>query len=257
MTGFVLYGWLIFLPRFFQDSLEGRRAPAASHCSDVARHSIRRDSVGTTAFEDRRALPSPGARHQSTHRSGDVFGLNHQRDDRDHPHRGLHRPHWDWPWGYAGRALGGDPEPGAVPAGGGWHVGEPVLADHGRHDGSRRNGGRNGSELPDRRRTAVGAAVPDSVKATLPEGLLDSLKEDPWGLLDPATADALRGNLAGAGSADSLVADRLLDSLNVALAGGLSNVLTLLAVAAALSFAGALCLRVRTGAETKATRREA
>ena len=53
------------------------------------------------------------------------------------------------------------------------------------------------------------------------------------------------------------MADRLLDSLNVALAGGLSNVFTLLAVAAALSFAGALCLRVWTCTETKATRREA
>ena len=106
-------------------------------------------------------------------------------------------------------------------------------------------------------RSAVDAAVLDSIKAALPERLLDSVKEDPRALLDPATAEALRENLAGAGIDDALVADRLLDSLQIALAGGLSNVFTVLAIAAALSFAVALFLRVRTGAETEVTRMEA
>ena len=53
------------------------------------------------------------------------------------------------------------------------------------------------------------------------------------------------------------MADSLLNSLDAALAGGLSNVFTVLAVAATLSFAVALFLRVRSGAETKATRTEA
>ena len=106
-------------------------------------------------------------------------------------------------------------------------------------------------------RSAVDAAVPDSVRVALPEGLLDSVKNDPQALLDPATAESLKGILAETGSGDSLVADGLLHSLNAALAGGLSNVFTVLAAAAALSFAIALFLRVRPGAETGAVRTEA
>ena len=94
-------------------------------------------------------------------------------------------------------------------------------------------------------RSAVEAMVPDSVRVALPEGVLDSVKKDPQALLDPATAESLKGTLAETGSVDSLVADGLLDSLNAALAGGLSNVFTVLAAAAALSFAVALFLRVR------------
>ena len=106
-------------------------------------------------------------------------------------------------------------------------------------------------------RSAVEAAVPDSVRVALPEGLLDSVKEDPQVLLDPATAGALKGILAEAGNGDIPVADSLLASLNAALAGALSDVFTVLAVAAALSFAMALFLRVRTGAETQAIGTEA
>ena len=95
-------------------------------------------------------------------------------------------------------------------------------------------------------RSAVEAAVPDRVRVALPEGLLDSMKNDPQALLDPAMAESLKETLAEAGSGGSLVADSLLDSLNVALAGALSNVFTVLAAAAALSFAVALFLRVRS-----------
>ena len=106
-------------------------------------------------------------------------------------------------------------------------------------------------------RSAVETTVPDSVAAALPEGLLDSVKEDPQALLDPAAAGELKGILAGAGSGDIPVADGLLDSLNAALAGALSDVFTVLAAAAALSFAIALFVRVRTGEETGATGTEA
>ena len=94
-------------------------------------------------------------------------------------------------------------------------------------------------------RSAVEEVVPENVRAALPEGFIDSVKEDPQALLDPATAESLKGTLAGTGSVDSPVADGLLASLNAALAAGLSNVFTVLAVAAALSFAIALFLRVR------------
>ena len=85
--------------------------------------------------------------------------------------------------------------------------------------------------------------------------MLDSVKKDPQALLDPATAESLKEILAEAGSGDSPVADSLLDSLNAALAGALSNVFTVLTAAAALSFAMALFLRVRTDAETRSAGR--
>ena len=101
-------------------------------------------------------------------------------------------------------------------------------------------------------RSAVEAAVSDSVRVALPEGLLDSVKQDPRALLDPATVEALKRTLAGAGNGDIPIADNLLAVLKDALAGALSNVFTFLAVAAALSFTAAFFLRVRPGVETGA-----
>ncbi|MXY93838.1 MAG: MFS transporter [Caldilineaceae bacterium SB0670_bin_27] len=100
-------------------------------------------------------------------------------------------------------------------------------------------------------RLKVEARVPDEVRAALPAGLLDSVKENPQALLNPAEAEALREVLAEAGSDDSLIIDSLLDSLNAALADGLSNVFTVLAVVATLSCAGALLLRVQTGTDNR------
>ena len=106
-------------------------------------------------------------------------------------------------------------------------------------------------------RSRLEVAVPDSVRALLPEGALDSVKQDPQALLDPAAADSLREMLAAAGSENVQLAESLLDSLKASLAGGLGDVFTMLTAATTLSFAIALFWRVRTGAETQATGTEA
>ena len=90
----------------------------------------------------------------------------------------------------------------------------------------------------------LGLMVPDNVSADLPEGLLNSVKEDPRAVLDASTAQALKETLAETG--DVSLADSLLNSLNLALTGALSDVFTVLWVAVVLSFAVALFLRVRT-----------
>lgn len=100
-----------------------------------------------------------------------------------------------------------------------------------------------GAALVQSFRQEVEATVSDRVRAALPAGLLDAVKENPQALLDPAAAGALRESLAEAGGEDPLLVDSLLEALNVALAGGLSNVFTVLAGAAALSCAIALLLR--------------
>ena len=95
-------------------------------------------------------------------------------------------------------------------------------------------------------RSGAEAAVPDDLDAAIPTQLLGSVKDDPRALLDPATAQALQKSLAETGIGDAAMADRLLNSLNLALTDALSDVFTVLWVAVALSFAVALFLRVRT-----------
>ena len=103
-----------------------------------------------------------------------------------------------------------------------------------------------GVVMVQRFRLGVEATVPDDLEAALPTRLLGSIKDDPQALVDPTTARALQQSLAETGMADVAVADRLLNSLNLALTNALSDVFTVLWVAVALSFAAALFLRVRT-----------
>jgi len=94
-------------------------------------------------------------------------------------------------------------------------------------------------------RSGTDSTVPDNVRSALPEGLLESVKEDPQALLDPATAHTLREAIVETGAGDVTVADGLLNSLNLALTEALSDVFTVLWVAVALSFLVALFLNMR------------
>ncbi len=100
-------------------------------------------------------------------------------------------------------------------------------------------------------RSKLEVMVPDKVRASLPQRLLDSIKQNPQALLDPAATDSLKGHLAEAGAEDEDVqmVDRLLDLLNAALAGGLGDVFTVLVVAAGLFFGLALSFRMPSDAE--------
>ena len=94
-------------------------------------------------------------------------------------------------------------------------------------------------------RSGTRTMVPENVRAALPEGLLDSVREDPRALLDPATTQSLKETVAGTGSGDAAVADHLLNSLRLALTEAMGDVFTMLWIAVALSFAVALFLSVR------------
>lgn len=106
-----------------------------------------------------------------------------------------------------------------------------------------------GVVMVQRFRSGLEIVVPDHVRAGLPEGLLDSVKEDPRAVLDPATAQALKKTVAETGSGDVPVAESLLNSLNLALTEALGDVFTFLWVAVALAFAVALFLRMRSDIE--------
>ena len=98
-------------------------------------------------------------------------------------------------------------------------------------------------------RSRTETMISDKVRAALPEGLLDSVKENPQALLDHARAESLRETLAATSAGDAPLADTLLNLLNLALTEALSDVFTVLWIAVALSFAVALFLRVRSATD--------
>jgi len=83
----------------------------------------------------------------------------------------------------------------------------------------------------------------DSV-ASLPQGWLELAKEHPSELLGPAAADPLKGGLAEAGPGGVHAGNALLGLFRSALSGALSDVFRVLFVAAGLSFGAALFFRV-------------
>ena len=85
--------------------------------------------------------------------------------------------------------------------------------------------------------------------SSLPEGWLESVRENPKELLDPTAGDSLRGELAEAGPVGVQKADKILDSLQAVLAGALTDVFTVLVIASGLSFGAALLFRVSTDAK--------
>ncbi len=95
----------------------------------------------------------------------------------------------------------------------------------------------------------IEATVSDAVRAMLPPGQLDAIKDNPRVLIDPSATDALRAGFAETGPEGAQMADIFLGSLNSALAWAAGNVFLIGAAAGVLSVGIALFL--------KAARREA
>ena len=87
------------------------------------------------------------------------------------------------------------------------------------------------------------ATLSESVKAALPPGRLDAIKNDPRALVDPVAADALTAGLQDIGPDGARMGDTLLDSLNGALAGAVGDVFMLSTGLVVLSLIAALFLR--------------
>lgn len=94
------------------------------------------------------------------------------------------------------------------------------------------------------------AIVSSDGGAFLPQGWLKSVKENPQELLDPAAGESLRAGLEESGPDSARNAEMLLDSLQAVLGGALSDVFTVLVVASGLSFGAALLFRVSVAAES-------
>ena len=86
--------------------------------------------------------------------------------------------------------------------------------------------------------------VPGEVKAALGVGQLEDLQDDPRALVDSATAESLRADLAASGPDGAALAQALLDSLGVALWEALDSVFVAASIAAVLSLGFAFFFRV-------------
>ena len=95
-----------------------------------------------------------------------------------------------------------------------------------------------GVVLATRFASSLDEAVPEAVKATLPDGRFEDLQNDPRALVDSAAADRLKDDLAEA------VARELLDALGGALREALEGVFVVACIAAALALGLALFFRI-------------
>ena len=94
----------------------------------------------------------------------------------------------------------------------------------------------------------------DSVRTALPPGRLDAIEKNPRVLFDPSTIDTLKAEFAEAGVDGARMTEMLLDSLNSALAGAVSDALTVGALAISLSVVAVLFLSTQDGSADTAER---
>ena len=85
--------------------------------------------------------------------------------------------------------------------------------------------------------------LPESVKAALPPGRLDAIRNDPRALVDPVAADALMTGFKDIGPDGASMGHTLLGSLNAALAGAVGDVFVISTGLVVLSLIAAMFLR--------------
>ena len=106
--------------------------------------------------------------------------------------------------------------------------------------------------LATRYSSSLEEAAPEAVKGALGVGRFEELQNDPRALVDSATADRLRADLAASSPDGTALAQALLDSLGVALREALDSVFVAASIAAALSLGFALFYRVTIRSEPAA-----
>ena len=106
-----------------------------------------------------------------------------------------------------------------------------------------------GSVMAGRFASKLEDTVPESVSAAMPPGQLDAIKDNPQALIDPSAVDRLKAGFAQAGPDGARMVDTLLGSLKSALAGAISDVFILSAAVIGLSLVVSLFLH-RSGFTT-------
>ena len=99
-----------------------------------------------------------------------------------------------------------------------------------------------GSVMAGRFASKLEDTLPEDVTAALPPGQLDAIKDNPQALIDPSAVDRLSAGFAQAGPDGARMVETLLGSLKSALAGAISDVFIVSAVVLALSLVVSLFL---------------
>ena len=99
-----------------------------------------------------------------------------------------------------------------------------------------------GSVMAGRFASKLEDMVPENVTAALPPGQLDAIKDNPQALIDPSAVDRLSAGFAQAGPDGARMVETLLGSLKSSLAGAISDVFIVSAVVLALSLVVSLFL---------------
>ena len=97
-------------------------------------------------------------------------------------------------------------------------------------------------------------ALSEGIKAALPPGRLDAITNDPLALADPVAADGLMAGLKDIGPDGTHLGDTLLGSLNAALVGAVGDVFVLSTGLVVLSFMAAMFLRTSRHATLETSR---
>lgn len=106
-----------------------------------------------------------------------------------------------------------------------------------------------GATMANRFASNLERTVSEDVTAALPPGQLDAIKDNPQALVDPSAVDRLSAGFAQAGPEGARMVESLLGSLKSALAGAISDVFILAAAILALSLVVSLFLH-RSGFTT-------
>ena len=104
--------------------------------------------------------------------------------------------------------------------------------------------------------TRLDETLPAGVKAALAPGQLDAIKNDPRALVDPVAADTILSGLTVAGPEGAEMSEALLASLNAALAGAVGDVFAGSAMVVGLALVAAMFLRTPAHARTAMQRGE-
>ena len=99
-----------------------------------------------------------------------------------------------------------------------------------------------GSVMAGRFASKLEDTVPENISAALPPGQLDDIKDNPQALIDPSAVDRLSAGFTQAGPDGARLVETLLGSLKSALAGAISDVFILASVVLALSLVVSLFL---------------
>ena len=99
-----------------------------------------------------------------------------------------------------------------------------------------------GSVMAGRFASKLEDMVPGNITTALPPGQLDAIKDNPQALIDPSAVDRLSAGFSQAGPDGARMVETLLDSLKSALAGAISDVFIVSAVVLALSLVVSLFL---------------